>query len=178
MAQGGATFAGYFFGDVSINKRVSDGQGGNFGVAGAKFAVVKGQDGKYRGMYAVESPECWFEDVGKGKLVGGKAEIKLEPLFAQHIHTDDYHIFLTPYSGVGALRVATQGADGFAVEEIGGASSGAFSWRVMGKRNDIKGERMPLWDTVQGAVGVVTVPDAPPQGSGATTATATPPPRL
>jgi hypothetical protein len=160
VAQGGAIYAGYFYGSVSIQKRVSDGGGGDLGVAGSKFAVVKGKDGKHRGMYAMESPECWFEDVGKGKLVNGKAEVVLEPLFAQHIHTDDYLVFLTPYSGVGALRVAAQRADGFAVEEIGGVSSGAFSWRVMGKRNDIKNERLPIWD-MPTAADVPSAPDAP-----------------
>src|SRR5262249_37494020 len=103
VAQGGATYAGYFFGDVTIQPRVLDGQGGNLGVAGAKFAIVRGKDGKYRGMFAVESPECWFEDFGEGKLVNGKASVTLDPLFAQHVHTDRYHVFLTEHGEHNAL---------------------------------------------------------------------------
>jgi hypothetical protein len=59
-----ATDAGYFTGNVSVF--------GSLGVSGAKYAVVKGKDNQYRGMYAVESPECWFEDFGEGTLAGGR----------------------------------------------------------------------------------------------------------
>jgi hypothetical protein len=133
-----ATYAGYFTGDLVVK--------GSFGVTGTKFAVVKGADGKHRGMYAVESPECWFEDVGTARLTSGRAEVKLDPLFAQHVHAEEYHVFLTPYGAVGALRVAARRGDGFTVEEIGGSSSGTFSWKVQGRRNDISGERLPVWE--------------------------------
>jgi hypothetical protein len=59
-----ATDAGYFTGNVSVF--------GSLGVSGVKYAVVKGKDNQYRGMYAVESPECWFEDFGEGTLAGGR----------------------------------------------------------------------------------------------------------
>jgi hypothetical protein len=182
VAQGGALYAGYFYGDVSINKRVSDGMGGNLGVAGAKFAIVKGQDGKYRGMYAVESPECWFEDFGTGKVVAGKAAIALDPLFAQHVHTDDYHVFITPHDAEQHLAVTVRSAAGFVVAASASAEAvakgkkasdlnGTFSYRVVAKRNDIAGERMPLWDMAPGVDGTivpVAVPSSPakepPQG--------------
>jgi hypothetical protein len=171
VAQGGATFAGYFFGDVSINKRISDGLGGNLGVAGSKFAIVKGADGKYRGMYAVESPECWFEDVGEGKIVAGKAEVSLDPLFLYHVHADTYHVFLTPHDADQHLAVTARSVQGFSVEASASAEAvakgktaaslnGTFSYRIMGKRNDIKGDRMPIWEMPQ-AQAVV-----PPKSSG------------
>jgi hypothetical protein len=138
-----AVAAGFFVGNVSVF--------GALGVSGGKFAVVKSADGKYRAMHAVEAPEAWFEDVGIERIVNGKAVVKLEPLFAQHTHTDDYHVFLTPYGGLGALRVTVRRMDGFDVEEMDGSDSGMFNWRVMGKRNDIRDERLPVWDMPPGA---------------------------
>jgi hypothetical protein len=144
-----ATDAGYFTGNVSVF--------GNFAVSGSKFAVVKGADGAYRGMYAVESPECWFEDFGEGTLVAGKAEIKLEPLFAQHVRTDSYHVFLTPHDASHLLAATVRAGQGFSVEASASAEavakgtkaadlSGTFSWRVVAKRADIAGERLPVWE--------------------------------
>jgi hypothetical protein len=149
VAYAPATDAGYFTGNVSVF--------GNLGVSGSKFAVVKGQDGQYRGMYAVESPECWFEDFGTGTLVAGKAEIKLDPLFAQHVHTDSYHVFLSPHDAAHTLTATTRAGQSFSVSgspstdvTAKGKSAmdlnGTFSYRVVAKRSDIKGERMPVWE--------------------------------
>ena len=69
---------------------------GNFGVSGSKFAVVKGGDGSTGGCTR------W----NRRMLVRGlrhrhagerQATVKLDPLFAQHVHTDDYHVFLTEH---------------------------------------------------------------------------------
>jgi hypothetical protein len=144
-----AIAAGFFVGNVSVF--------GALGVSGGKFAVVKGADGTYRGMYAVESPECWFEDVGMGKMVNGKAFITLDPLFAQHVHADTgYHVFITENDENNALHVTAKTVTGFTVQaddatlKAKGKSAlqvnGTFSWRVMAKRNDIPGERMPVWE--------------------------------
>jgi hypothetical protein len=139
-----AVAAGFFVGNVSVF--------GALGVSGGKFAVVKSADGKYRAMHAVEAPEAWFEDVGKARLSNGSATVTLDPLFAQHIHTDDYHVFLTTYGVTQGLDVVAQNAGGFVVQERNrGTSSGRFSWRVMAKRADLKDERMPVWEVPPGA---------------------------
>jgi hypothetical protein len=150
-----AIAAGFFVGNVSVF--------GSLGVSGGKFAVVKSSDGKYRAMHAVEAPEAWFEDFGKAKLVSGKADVRIDPLFAQHIRTDDYHVFLTSYDpACKGLGVVTQRVDGFAVQELnGGSSGGAFSWRVVGKRADLKDERMPVWEMPPGADLPATPPPPP-----------------
>jgi hypothetical protein len=126
-------------------------------VTGGKFAVVKGADVQYRGMYAVESPECWFEDFGTGTLAGGKADVKLDPLFAQHVRTDSYHVFLTPHDPSHHLAATARTGQGFSVAASASADAaaqgtkaadltGTFSYRIVAKRNDIKGERMPVWE--------------------------------
>ena len=84
------------------------------------------------------------------------ATVKLDPLFAQHVHTDDYHVFLTEHDENHHLHVDGADGAGFTVQadaaaakakgKNGGDVSGTFSWRVVAKRNDIKGERLPVWE--------------------------------
>jgi glycine/D-amino acid oxidase-like deaminating enzyme len=138
-----AVAAGFFVGNVSVF--------GALGVSGGKFAVVKSADGKYHTMHAVEAPEAWFEDFGEGRLVNGSATVHLDPLFAQHIHTDGYQVFLTTYGASQGLDVVSRDAGGFTVQERNRGTSGvAFGYRVVGKRNDIKDERLPVWELPPG----------------------------
>ena len=125
--------AGYFLGKVYVQ--------GSFLVTGAKSAAVPFPDGGLRQLYAVESPESWFEDFGEGKLVAGKAEVALDPGFASVVR-GDYHVFLTPLGDSNGLFVARRDAKGFEVrEQKGGGSTLAFSYRVVARRKDIEGAR-------------------------------------
>ena len=127
-----SALAAYFIGGVYIDcTTVAHGQ---FVVnpMAAKSGLLKHPDGSHRLMYSVEAPESWVEDVGTGKLVNGKAEVKLDPDFAAVIHTDDYHVFLTAYGNTNGLHVTQRGATGFTVaEHNAGTNSLTFSWRVM-----------------------------------------------
>lgn len=139
-----ATDAGYFTGNVSVF--------GDLNVTGAKHAVVKDRAGAYRAMYCVEAPESWFEDFGTGSLAGGKAEVALDPEFAQFVHTDSYHVFLSEDGGSHGAHTTHKDATGFTVEvdsdlaaakgKSAASVSGTFSWRVVAKRKDIAGVRL------------------------------------
>ncbi len=133
--QGG--YAGGFAGPVLVV--------GNFTVAnGAKNAAVPHPDGSHRLLYCQESPEPWFEDFGEGKLVSGKAEVKLDQDYAAVVDTTKYQVFVTPYdANVKGLAVAARRRDAFEVQELGGGtSSGSFGYRVVAKRKDIPGARL------------------------------------
>jgi hypothetical protein len=133
-------YAAYFQGTTVV-------QGNFFVVGGGKSAAVPHADGSHRAVYCVESPESWFEDFGKGQLAGGKTDVKLDPEFAAIVHADDYMVFLTPEGDSKGLYVTGKSAGGFAVrEQQGGASSLAFSWRVVAKRKDIEGKRLAKVD--------------------------------
>ena len=41
--------------------------------------------------------------------------MKLDPLFAQHVHTDSYHVFLTPHDAEHHLAVTARAGQGFTV---------------------------------------------------------------
>jgi len=93
--------------------------------------------------------------------VNGKADVKLESVFTQIVHADDYHVFLTSHDPASkGLAVAGRRSDGFSVQEHGGGTSGGtFSWRVVAKRNDIKGERLAKFTPPK--IKVPTIDDLP-----------------
>jgi hypothetical protein len=127
--------AGFFFGPVNVD--------GDLVVFGGKSAAVPHPDGSHRTLYALESPDSWFEDFGHGTLAGGRAHIKLDPDFMTLVHAGHYHVFLTPYGECNALFVTGRTHEGFDVNESqSGQSSVGFSYRVVAKRKDIVAERL------------------------------------
>ncbi|MHB8645974.1 MAG: hypothetical protein ACYDAR_09335 [Thermomicrobiales bacterium] len=128
-------FAAYFKGYTVVE--------GNFAVTGNKAAAVAHPDGTHRLLYCMESPEAWFEDFGEAKLVGGKADVKLDPDFAALVHVEEYHVFLTPHGDTNGLHVLSRSATGFIVQEHkSGTNSLIFSWRVVAKRKGNPGGRL------------------------------------
>jgi len=128
-------FAGVFDGDVFVRKSLT--------VIAAKSAAVPHPDGSHRRLYALESPESWFEDFGRGELVRGRALVELDPDYAAVVRTEDYHVFLTPEGDSRGLYVTNKGSSGFEVrEQQGGTGTLTFSYRVVARRADIEIERL------------------------------------
>jgi hypothetical protein len=114
---------------------------GNIQVTGTKAAVVPFPDGTHRALYCMESPDLWFEDFGEAKLVRGRAVVKFDPNFAKVI-TGDYRVFFTPEGDCRGLYLRRKSAATFEVGELmGGKSSIAFSYRIVGRRKDIQGHK-------------------------------------
>lgn len=118
---------------------------GNFAVAPGwtKSAIVHTADYGDRHLYAMESPENWFEDFGLGQLVNGQAVIQIDPVFAQTVNlTEDYHVFLTPRDGFAELYVANLTATSFEVHDAKGKTALAFSYRIIAKREGFETMRL------------------------------------
>jgi hypothetical protein len=117
---------------------------GNLIVNGTKSSTAKLEDGREVALYAVESPENWFEDFGSGELSNGVAWIPLDASFAQSTNTAlAYHVYLTPNGDSNGLYVARKTATGFEVREHGGgASKVAFDFRVVARRRGYESVRM------------------------------------
>jgi hypothetical protein len=150
VAQGPASgvfaAAGYFVGQVFIV--------GDLTVFGVKSAAVPHADGSHRLLYSLECPESWFEDFGEDELVNGKAEVKLDPDFSAVVRAKKYHVFVTPCGDSRGLYVTKKTDKGFEVrEQQGGKGKVKFSYRVVAKRKDIKGERLKK----------ISLPMAPPK---------------
>jgi hypothetical protein len=128
------SFGGFFFGNVMIT--------GNLTVNGTKSAAVTFPDGTHRALYCMESPELWFEDFGTAKLKNGSAVVKLEAHFASVIRRGDYRVFVTPEGDCRGLYVRRKGGASFEIRELaGGKSSVAFSYRIVGRRKDVRAQR-------------------------------------
>jgi hypothetical protein len=121
---------------------------------GIKSAAVPHPDGSHRLTYSVESPESWFEDFGRARLTGGRAEVGLDPDFAALVRTDDFHVFLTAEGETTGLYVGDRSETGFEVrEQRGGDGEVAFSYRVVARRRDVDATRLAAVD----------LPEIPPE---------------
>ncbi|MFF1323877.1 hypothetical protein ACFVZZ_31285 [Streptomyces chartreusis] len=145
-------YSGRFDGKVRIN--------GELLVVGAKSAVVASPDGTLRRLYALESPESYFEDFGFGRLVGGRAEIVLDDTFAAITSNDPYHVFITEYEDNNSLYVAMRTNTGFEVRSKTSTGNGEFSYRVVAKRNDIPTSRFQVVEELEKRLEDITEPSA------------------
>ena len=95
-------------------------------------------------LYAVQSPDNWFEDFGSANLSNGSATVLLDPNFAATVNTSvEYHVFITPKGDSEALYVANETASGFEVHEHGGGRSNiAFDYRIVGRRKGFENVRL------------------------------------
>jgi len=131
----GSAYAGFFQGNVYVS--------GTLSIGGTKSAVVLHADGSHRRVYCQESPEPWFEDFGKGQLVGGRATVRLDADFAALVKTDDYGVFPVPEGDCNGLYVTSKTPQGFEVRELrGGSVAVGFSYRVVARRKDVPGVRL------------------------------------
>jgi hypothetical protein len=105
-------------------------------------AVDNGQ--RQVALYAVESPQNWFEDFGSGQLASGTAKITLERTFAEAVNTGvTYHVFLTPRNECEGLYVGNTTASGFEVHELrGGHSNVTFDYRIVALRRGLENVRL------------------------------------
>lgn len=108
---------------------------GNFAATGSKSAIVQTQDYGWRHLYAMESPDVLFEDVGTAQMHDGRAEVTIDPLFAQTVNLEQaYQVFLTPLGDCG-LYVTEKTATSFTVRALDGRSCNiAFDYRLIAKR--------------------------------------------
>lgn len=114
-------------------------------MTGHKSAVVPHPDGTHRRLYCLESPENWFEDFGSATLSGGRATVALEKIFARLVSCKNYHVFLTPEGDCNGLYVHRKTGSSFEVRELQkGTSAASFSFRIVARRRDAKGERLEV----------------------------------
>jgi hypothetical protein len=119
---------------------------GDMTAIGTKSAAVALKDGSMAKLFAVESPEVWFEDTGSGRLAGGATSVPLDAKFAQTVNTSQsYHVFLTPKGDCKGLYVTNETDSGFEVRELGGGGSSVeFDYRIVAHRNGYEKMRLPV----------------------------------
>ena len=125
---------------------------GDLHITGAKNNIVKTENGESLALYAMESPEYWFEDFGTVRLVNGRVVINIDPKFAQTVNLAvPYKVFLTPDGNCRGLYVFRKGATSFEVRELrGGRSNISFDYRVVAKRLHFEDRRLERVQTPAG----------------------------
>jgi hypothetical protein len=115
---------------------------GNLDVLGHKAALVRTPSYGQREVYALESPEEWFEDFGNSKLVGGRIEVRVDPVFGETVNTmEEYHVFLTA-DGECTLFVAKKETRSFEVRRLTGLRSCSFDYRIVARRRGYEDIRL------------------------------------
>jgi hypothetical protein len=118
---------------------------GNLTCQGKIGDAVKADGGAREvSLYAMQSPENWFEDFGSGVLTNGAMAVPLDPIFASTVNTAiDYHVFLTPRGECEGLYVTNQTPSGFEVRELHhGSSNVGFDYRIVAKRAGYEKQRL------------------------------------
>lgn len=81
--------------------------------------------------YASESAVATIEDVGKARLLGGVANVPIDPAFTALMEGGWYYVFLTPRSDTRGLYVSVKTPTAFQVREVEhGRSSLEFDYRI------------------------------------------------
>jgi hypothetical protein len=118
---------------------------GNLYCTGQQSTVVPLEDvSRHVALYAMESPENWFEDFGSGRLTSGEATIPLEHTFAQTVNAGrDYYVFPVPNGDCKGLYVTEKTGGSFVVRELGGGKSNvAFDYRIIARRKGFENVRL------------------------------------
>lgn len=126
-------------------------ESGNTVATGTKSAEVNTNSYGTRLLYAVESSEVWFEEIGTGYLEDGAVTVHFDPIFAETVNLNvDYHVTVTPVCAEAVLLfVSDKTAKGFTVQGVtldNQPSSCAFDYRVSAKRLGYENTRLSPTD--------------------------------
>ena len=143
-------YGGYFSGNDNVSDFAYVGlnyRGTNYKIigGGSVSTIVEDTEGNDRILFASESPEILFEDYGVGKLVNGKAQIEIDPIFAKNIVVNDEHplkVFIQLEGDCNGVFVTDKSSASFTVKELAnGNSNVSFSWHIVANRIDDKNEQ-------------------------------------
>lgn len=115
---------------------------------GSVSTTMDTRDGE-RVMFAPESPENWFFDMGEVQLVNGKATVQLDPLFVDMISdAKPFKVFVQGAEDTqGSIRITrNQQGKSFTLEDLGGQSNGTVQFSVYAIWKNKAGVRMPKYE--------------------------------
>lgn len=142
---------GYISGDtnaqnVYVGARIGGVHYKILGTGGGSVSTTMKTSQGERILFAPESPENWFFDMGEVQLVNGKAEVKLDPIFVECISdAKPFKVFVQGGEDtMGYIRVTrNQQSKSFILEDMGGASNGIVQFSVHAIWKGKEGIRFP-----------------------------------
>lgn len=102
--------------------------------AGSVSTTMKTSQGE-RILFAPESPENWFFDIGEVQLKNGRAVVHLDKIFGEIIaNSKPFKVFVQGSEGaLGAIRITRNISEkSFLVEDLGGRSNGTVQYSIYG----------------------------------------------
>jgi hypothetical protein len=123
---------------------------GNVVAGGTPLTSTRTSTGAQLVTYAPQQAEPTIEDVGEARLVGGRADVELDPAFASTMdRTKSYLVFITPEGDSRGLFLASKTTTGFSVRENGGGTNTLlFEYRIVGKPLAVRSARLPTLTSV------------------------------
>jgi hypothetical protein len=112
---------------------------------GSVSTTMKTSQGE-RILFAPESTENWFFDMGEVELINGKATVDLDPIFVETLSdSKPFKVFVQGGENtLGSIRITrNQGQKSFIVEDLGGASNGIVQYSVYGIWKGKENLRLP-----------------------------------
>lgn len=114
---------------------------GNFVAHGVKNRAVDTEHYGTRGLNAYETAECYFGDIGRGKIVNGMCMVNIEPIFKETVNTDIKYEVKTWAYGNGRVWVET--TEMYPTHFIArGDSDIEFGYEIMVKQKDYEYARL------------------------------------
>jgi hypothetical protein len=155
-----AAFIGRYYSALGVQETVYVGAriGNNhykiMGTGGSSVATTMETSQGERVLFAPESPENWFFDIGEVQLNNGKAVVKLDKIFGEIIaDSKPFKVFVQGSEGaMGSIRITRNIKEkSFLVEDLGGRSNGTVQYSIYaiwkGKENlrfpELKKESIP-----------------------------------
>jgi hypothetical protein len=105
----------------------------------------RNSNGQHVVAFAAESATATIEDVGTGRMIGGTANVTIDPAFASVMDHKWYYVFLTPLGDTRGLYVSIKTPSAFQVRETErGRSSLEFDYRIVAHPLNATEDRLPL----------------------------------
>ncbi len=120
---------------VHVGARIGGNHYKIIGTGGGSVSTTMQTSQGERILFAPESPENWFFDIGEVTLVNGVAEVPLDPIFVDCIsEATPFKVFVQAGENtLGSIRISrNQDAKTFIVEDMGGASNGTVQFSIYG----------------------------------------------
>lgn len=112
---------------------------------GSVSTTMQTRDGE-KILFAPESPENWFFDIGEVQLINGKATVTIDPLFVDCLSdSKPFKVFVQGGENtMGSIRITrNQQEKTFVVEDLGGSSNGVVQYSIYGIWNGKENLRFP-----------------------------------
>jgi hypothetical protein len=122
-----------------------------FGTGGGSVSTTMNTREGEKILFAPESPENWFFDIGEVELINGEATVQIDPLFLDCISTSEpFKVMVQGAENtLGSIQVIRDLEEGsFKLIDTGGESNGIVIFQIYGIWKGKEGLRFPSYEPI------------------------------